>query len=417
MMPKLGSACSISAMLMVNSGLPLMKPLVPSRGSTRKKRSDVAGKRPLLTASSAMTGMPGASRCRPCRMMSSAARSAMVTGLRSAFLSTATPGPKWDISTRAAASTTSKRPSARDFASLTSMPCLDGGGASGLAAGDPGAFPLEPVVTKKQYLDRPRVTALAGEAQSMYHSNAYAQAVPLARVPGRALWSAIGPPQLQPTRGPAMAQGAEPTDLELAALISSKICHDVIGPVGAIYNGLEILDEDDDAEAKSYAMDVIRNVTEQASARLQFARFAFGAAGSAGALIDLATAEQISRGLLGKGKHKLSWRAKPGQMAKDKVKLLLNLIASALTALPRGGDIEVVIQGSLEQPSFQLRCRGTGARPPQYLADYVTGGQSPQLDAMSIQAYYTWRLAASARMRLAIARDGGDILLAAKSVG
>ena len=64
-----------------------------------------------------------------------------------------------------------------------------------------------------------------------------------------------------------------PTDLELAALISSKICHDVIGPVGAIYNGLEILDEDDDEEAKSYALDVIRNVTEQASARLQFARF------------------------------------------------------------------------------------------------------------------------------------------------
>ena len=90
-------------------------------------------------------------------------------------------------------------------------------------------------------------------------------------------------------------QRAHPTDLELAALISSKICHDVIGPVGAIYNGLEILDEDDDPDAKTYALDVIRNVTEQASARLQFARFAFGAAGSAGAMIDLGTAEQISR--------------------------------------------------------------------------------------------------------------------------
>ena len=105
-----------------------------------------------------------------------------------------------------------------------------------------------------------------------------------------------------------MNQFAEPTDLELAALISSKICHDVIGPVGAIHNGLEILDEDDNADAKSYAMNVIRNVTEQASARLQFARFAFGAAGSAGAIIDLATAEQISRGFLGHGKHKLSWK-------------------------------------------------------------------------------------------------------------
>jgi histidine phosphotransferase ChpT len=152
-----------------------------------------------------------------------------------------------------------------------------------------------------------------------------------------------------------MTERAQPTDLELAALISSKICHDVIGPVGAIYNGLEILDEDDDAQAKTYALDVIRNVTEQASARLQFARFAFGAAGSAGAQIDLTTAEQISRGLLGKGKHKLLWRGSPGQMAKDKVKLLLNLIASAVTVLPRGGEIEVRIDGSLAQPNF-LHC-------------------------------------------------------------
>src|SRR5215467_708245 len=149
-----------------------------------------------------------------------------------------------------------------------------------------------------------------------------------------------------------LAQRVHPTDLELAALISSKICHDVIGPVGAIYNGLEILNEDDDAEAKSYALSVIRNVTEQASARLQFARFAFGAAGSAGAQIELGTAEQISRGLVGQGKHKLVWRGLPGHMAKDKVKLLLNLIACAITSLPRGGEIEVSIAHNLERPNF-----------------------------------------------------------------
>jgi histidine phosphotransferase ChpT len=207
----------------------------------------------------------------------------------------------------------------------------------------------------------------------------------------------------------------QPSDLELAALISSKICHDVIGPVGAIYNGLEILDEDDDEDAKTYALDVIRNVTVQASARLQFARFAFGAAGSAGAQIDLATAEQITRGLIGQGKHRLSWRGIPGHMAKDKVKLLLNMIAAALTALPRGGEIEVTIAGSLEKPSFALRCRGTAARPPQYLTDFVSGAVAPALDALSIQAYYTWRLAAFGKMRLDIVRDGADVLLSAKA--
>lgn len=207
----------------------------------------------------------------------------------------------------------------------------------------------------------------------------------------------------------------EPSDLELAALISSKICHDVIGPVGAIYNGLEILDEDDDEKAKSYALDVIRNVTETASARLQFARFAFGAAGSAGAMIDLATAEQISRGFIGNAKHKLTWKGVAGYMAKDKVKLLLNLVASAMTALPRGGEIIVELSGTTEAPNFLLRCQGTSARPPQYLIDFIIGQEPPALDAMTIQAYYTMRLATSAGMRLEILKDGADILLSAKS--
>lgn len=211
-----------------------------------------------------------------------------------------------------------------------------------------------------------------------------------------------------------MGERAVPTDLELAALISSKICHDVIGPVGAIYNGLEILDEDDDEQAKCYALDVIRSVTEQASARLQFARFAFGAAGSAGAMIDLGTAEQISRGFIGKGKHNLIWRTVPGHMGKDKVKLLLNLVASAVTALPRGGDIEVQMGGSLETPSFLIRCRGANARAPQHLNEFIAGEHTPALDAMTIQAYYTWRLASTAGMRLEVLQDGPDILLSAR---
>ncbi len=210
-----------------------------------------------------------------------------------------------------------------------------------------------------------------------------------------------------------MSERAPPTDLELAALISSKICHDVIGPVSAINNGLEILDEEDDDQAKNYALNVIRNVTETASARLQFARFAFGAAGSAGSQIDLGNAEKLSRGLIGEGKHKLVWKGKPGPMEKDKVKLLLNLVAAAPTAIPRGGEIEVNIAGTLEAPTFLVRCRGVGARPPQYLGDFVSGAP-PQIDAMSIQAYYTLRLAASSGMRIEIVKDGADMILAAR---
>ena len=71
------------------------------------------------------------------------------------------------------------------------------------------------------------------------------------------------------------------------------------------------------------------------------------------------------------------------------------------------------IAGTLEVPSFTVRCRGVGARPPQYLGDFVNG-PAPPIDAMSIQAYYTLRLAASSRMRLGVVKDGADMVLSAK---
>lgn len=205
-----------------------------------------------------------------------------------------------------------------------------------------------------------------------------------------------------------MSDLEHPSDLELAALIASKICHDVISPVGAIYNGIEILNDDDDAASQSYALDVIKNVTQQASARLQFARFAFGAAGSAGAEIELDTARQISEGLVEGNKHKLAWNGSAGTLPKNQVKLLLNMVACAITALPRGGDISVDIVGDHPKVDFVLRCRGRGARPPQYLAEFIDGSNDFDIDALSIQAYYAWRLAQETGMTLSCAVDDDE---------
>src|SRR5213595_521135 len=86
--------------------------------------------------------------------------------------------------------------------------------------------------------------------------------------------------------------------LDLAALLCSRVCHDLISPVGAVVNGLEVLEEDKDEETKVFALELIKKSAQQASARLQFCRLAFGAAGSAGAAIDLGNAETVARGLL-----------------------------------------------------------------------------------------------------------------------
>lgn len=214
----------------------------------------------------------------------------------------------------------------------------------------------------------------------------------------------------------AMSERVHPTDLELAALISSKVCHDLVNPVGATNNGFEVLDSETDPGAKAYALDVIRNATRQASARLEFARFAFGAAGGAGTLIDLSKVETIARNVIEQSsKHRLTWHGRTGFMPKDRTKLLLNLIASAVTALPHGGEIHVEFDGNPDNQEFMIRCIGNRARPPQHLPEFITGQLTRPIDAINIQAYYTWRMADAANMRLSILMDGADILLAAES--
>ena len=218
------------------------------------------------------------------------------------------------------------------------------------------------------------------------------------------------PQQAAPVKA---APAAALDDLELAALISSKICHDLISPVGAIANGLEVIADDDEQQSRDFAMEVIHNSTVAASAKLQFFRFAFGSAGSVGAVVDLAMAEQIARAYVGRGKHKLSWQSPPGQMPKDKLKLFLNLIASALTALPRGGEIIAAVRGRIDDPAFEVRCIGAGARPPAYLRDFIATPEGLKVEALSVQAYYTVRLARLAGLRLGAGMEGVDAVLAA----
>src|SRR5260221_8443883 len=108
--------------------------------------------------------------------------------------------------------------------------------------------------------------------------------------------------------------------LDLAALLCSRVCHDLISPTGAIVNGLEVLEEEgSDAETKAFALDLIKKSATTASARLQFCRIAFGAAGSAGAQIDLGDAEAMARGFMEDDKTKITWRLQRLLLPKNRV--------------------------------------------------------------------------------------------------
>ena len=136
--------------------------------------------------------------------------------------------------------------------------------------------------------------------------------------------------------GPVALEG-----LDLAALLCSRVCHDLISPVGAIMNGLEVMEDGKDEETTNFALDLIKKSAKTASARLQFCRIAFGAAGSAGAQIDLGDAEKVARGLMEDDKTKLAWNLPRVLLAKNRVKLLLNMLLIAGQTIPRGGQLTV----------------------------------------------------------------------------
>lgn len=210
-----------------------------------------------------------------------------------------------------------------------------------------------------------------------------------------------------------MSEPAEIGDLELAALISSRICHDVISPVGAIANGLEMLGEEQDDAMREQTMELIRKSARQASAKLQFARLAFGAAGSAGAEIDLRDAERVARDFVQSAKHTLSWQGPAATLPKNKVKLLLNLVALGVAALPRGGAVGVEIKGDAPAVSFAVRAQGEPARLSEHVASLLAGANGVTLDAHSIQPYYAHRVAGAAGMTVSVETRDKEVELKA----
>ena len=163
--------------------------------------------------------------------------------------------------------------------------------------------------------------------------------------------------------------------LDLAALLCSRVCHDLISPVGAIINGLEVMEEDKDDETKTFAMDLIKKSARTASAKLQFCRLAFGAAGSAGAQIDTGDAEKVTRGLIEDDKTKIAWNLPRVLLAKNRVKLLLNMLLIAGQTIPRGGALTVDPVGEGETMGF--RVTATGHQRPRAAGRVGAAGGRP----------------------------------------
>ena len=194
-----------------------------------------------------------------------------------------------------------------------------------------------------------------------------------------------------------------PIDFRLIELLSSRLCHDLVGPIGAVNNGMELM-LDEEFQAGDDAIQLVTRSARQTSDLLQFYRLAYGSAGGqvAPPIEELFT---LAGKFLVHARVTLDWaeRGTAPELPRGAAKLLLNLVALAQEGLPRGGEIRLLIRPRGARLALDLVASGTDAGFRDEVKAGLTDGVAVKdLSPRSVQGYFTRLLAARLGSRLVI---------------
>jgi histidine phosphotransferase ChpT len=191
-----------------------------------------------------------------------------------------------------------------------------------------------------------------------------------------------------------------PTDF--ASLLCSRLCHDLLSPVGALNNGLELLADEHDPEMRVRVLELLSESARASANKLKFFRLAFGAAGGFGETVDTREAQAALEGLFGDNHRvKIGWMVEDPVLPKHAIKVLLNLALIGGDALIRGGQLDIgaeIIEGSIE---IVVRADGPRIVLDSELRGALAGGQ----DDMPV----TPRAAAAFLAHALVAQGGGSL--------
>jgi histidine phosphotransferase ChpT len=200
-------------------------------------------------------------------------------------------------------------------------------------------------------------------------------------------------------------------ELDFSALLASHLCHELVGPIGAIVNGLEVLEESgDDAEMRTEALGLLGSSAAEASARLQYYRLAYGMAAGLGAEVPIGDAHALAVEQFARGKVKVDWAPAPAMVPKAVARLALNLLTVAAEALMRGGRVAVDLT-----PGAHLRVFATGdtVRLSDQVAAALAGTANlAEIDPRTSTAWLAAALARSLGVQVAVEVEPGRLALA-----
>lgn len=208
-------------------------------------------------------------------------------------------------------------------------------------------------------------------------------------------------------------------DLELASLLCSRLCHDLMSPVGAFANGLELLTDERDPELRGQYLGLLEESARTSTAKLKFFRLAFGAGGGFGAMLSTAEARQVLEGLLADRKGiELGWMVTEGELPKDAVKILLNLALIAADALLRGGQLMIGAERGAAGLEIAVRAEGVRLKLDDAIRAALQGqaGDEPASSRTAAAALVAL-LTVSAGGTIHVSEPGEGVLLIGATLG
>ena len=192
--------------------------------------------------------------------------------------------------------------------------------------------------------------------------------------------------------------------VELASLLCSRLCHDLMSPVGALNNGIELMSDEQDAEMRDRCLELLANSARASANKLKFFRLAFGAGGGFGELIDAREGKTALEGIFGAERRiELGWMVSQDKLPKGAMKLLLNLAMIAGDALVRGGRLDIGAESNGDGTELAIRAEGPKVLLDQSLRETLINGE-PANGQVEPRAAGAW-------LAHALAEEGGGQIM------
>ncbi|WP_242146247.1 MULTISPECIES: histidine phosphotransferase family protein [unclassified Sphingomonas] len=201
--------------------------------------------------------------------------------------------------------------------------------------------------------------------------------------------------------------------VDFASLLCSRLCHDLLSPVGALNNGLELLADEHDPDMRARCLELLSESAKASANKLKFFRLAFGAAGGFGETIDSREARAAIEGLFGDTHRvKLGWLVEDPSLPKSGIKVLLNLALIAGDALIRGGQLDVGAECVGKQMEIVVRADGPRIVLDNELRTALTGvGAVAAITPRAAAAYLVQSIVAEGKGSIQVSDPEDPVLL------